>query len=114
VASKQQQIVIGLSSSSSLQMGTEKESFIELTERIGRKTGGLSVYPFTSSKRGSKQPVAYVMVSRLGITKGIRLPFQIVILTLVETGVHIFCVRVICPMVFDHCCCNVASRQQLS
>jgi hypothetical protein len=28
-------------------MGTEKESFVELTERIGRKTGGVSVYPFT-------------------------------------------------------------------
>jgi hypothetical protein len=28
-------------------MGTSKESFVELTERIGRKTGGVSVYPFT-------------------------------------------------------------------
>ena len=28
-------------------MGTAKESFVELTERIGRKTGGVSVYPFT-------------------------------------------------------------------
>lgn len=43
-------------------MGTAKESFIELTERIGRKTGGLSVYPFTSAKRGSEQPVAYLIV----------------------------------------------------
>ena len=25
------------------QMGTQKETFVELTERIGRKTGGLSV-----------------------------------------------------------------------
>jgi Zn-dependent M16 (insulinase) family peptidase len=44
------------------QMGTEKESFIELTERIGRKTGGLSVYPFTSSVQGSPEPVAFLMV----------------------------------------------------
>ena len=43
-------------------MGTEKESFIELTERIGRKTGGLSVYPFTSSVKGSPEPVAFLMV----------------------------------------------------
>jgi Peptidase M16C associated len=43
------------------QMGTEKESFIELTERIGRKTGGLSVYPFTSSVQGSPEPVAFLM-----------------------------------------------------
>ena len=31
-------------------MGTQKESFIELTERIGRKTGGLSVSPFVSDR----------------------------------------------------------------
>lgn len=46
------------------QMGTEKESFIELTERIGRKTGGLSVYPFTSSVQGSPEPVAFLMARR--------------------------------------------------
>ena len=44
------------------QMGTAKESFIELTERMGRKTGGLSIYPFTSPVRGKEDPVAYVMV----------------------------------------------------
>ena len=44
------------------QMGTAEESFIELTERIGRKTGGLSVSPFVSSKKESADPVAYVMV----------------------------------------------------
>jgi len=44
-------------------MATQKESFIELTERIGCKTGGLSVYPFTSAVRGKPDsPVAYVMV----------------------------------------------------
>ena len=45
------------------QMGTEKESFIELTERIGRKTGGVSVSPFVSDKRGTDEPVALVMIS---------------------------------------------------
>ena len=34
-------------------MGTQKESFIELTERIGRKTGGVSVSPFTSDVKVS-------------------------------------------------------------
>jgi len=44
-------------------MATETESFVELTERIGRKTGGLSVYTFTSPLRGKpEEPVAYVMV----------------------------------------------------
>lgn len=44
------------------QMGTEKESFVELTERIGRKVGSLSVYPFVSSQEGSKEPVAKIFV----------------------------------------------------
>eukprot|EP00798_Chlamydomonas_sp_ICE-L_P006877 gene6877-30852_t len=44
------------------QMGTQKESFIDLTERIGCKTGGLSVSPYTTSVRGQEQPLAYVMV----------------------------------------------------
>lgn len=44
------------------QMGTEKEDFVQLTERIGRKTGGLSFSPFTAHKRGEVEPVAYLMV----------------------------------------------------
>jgi hypothetical protein len=47
-------------------MGTASESFIELTERIGRKTGGLSVYPFTSAKRGQEEPIAKLIVSSRG------------------------------------------------
>jgi presequence protease len=45
------------------QMGTEKEGFVELTERIGRKTGGLGVSPFVSSLRGKPEAVGYVTVS---------------------------------------------------
>mmetsp|Transcript_3635 Transcript_3635/g.10465 ORF Transcript_3635/g.10465 Transcript_3635/m.10465 type:complete len:1063 (+) Transcript_3635:286-3474(+) len=44
------------------EMGTEKESFIELTERIGRKTGGFSVYPFVSSVKDRAEPVALLML----------------------------------------------------
>ena len=44
-------------------MGTQKESFVELTERIGRKTGGLSVSPFVSDRRGSAEPLALIMIS---------------------------------------------------
>jgi len=43
-------------------MGTATESFVELTERIGRKTGGLSVSPSVMNKKGSAEPVAYVTV----------------------------------------------------
>jgi Zn-dependent M16 (insulinase) family peptidase len=44
------------------QMGTATESFVELTERIGRKTGGLSVSPFTTPVRGQTEPIAKIMV----------------------------------------------------
>ncbi|GMH34188.1 hypothetical protein BSKO_02022 [Bryopsis sp. KO-2023] len=43
-------------------MGTQSESFVELTERIGRKTGALSVFPYVTSKKGTKEPVAKIMV----------------------------------------------------
>ncbi|KAI3432231.1 hypothetical protein D9Q98_003793 [Chlorella vulgaris] len=43
-------------------MGTDKESFIELTERIGRKTGGVSVSPSVLSKKGGVEPLAYVTI----------------------------------------------------
>ena len=36
---------------------------MELTERIGRKTGGLSVSPFVSDRRGSPEPLALIMIS---------------------------------------------------
>ena len=44
------------------QMGTQKESFIELTERIGRKTGGVSVSPFTSDVKGEANPAAFLVL----------------------------------------------------
>lgn len=43
-------------------MGTQQEDFVQLTERIGRKTGGLSFSPFTSHRRGQAEPQAYLMV----------------------------------------------------
>ncbi len=45
------------------QMGTKSESFVELTERIGRKTGGLGASPFVADVRGEAEPAAYVMLS---------------------------------------------------
>lgn len=47
-------------------MGTATESFVELTERIGRKTGGLSVSPSVLSKKGSDEPLAFVTVGGCG------------------------------------------------
>lgn len=45
-------------------MGTANHSFVDLTELIGRKTGGVSVAPFASSFKGKvEDPHAYIMVS---------------------------------------------------
>jgi len=43
-------------------MGTDALSFVELTQKIGRKTGGISVYPMVSDRRDSPEPVSYLMV----------------------------------------------------
>jgi hypothetical protein len=40
-------------------MGTEKESFIQLSERIDRTTGGLSISPSISHKKGQAEPVRH-------------------------------------------------------
>jgi Zn-dependent M16 (insulinase) family peptidase len=46
------------------QMGTRTESFVQLTDRIGRKTGGFSVSPMVSDVRGKPlNPAAYLVVS---------------------------------------------------
>ena len=44
------------------EMGTKNENFVELTERIGRKTGGVSAYSFTSPLKGEEKPCAYIII----------------------------------------------------
>ncbi|XP_044489578.1 presequence protease 1, chloroplastic/mitochondrial-like isoform X1 [Mangifera indica] len=45
-----------------LEMGTKDLSFVQLNQLIGRKTGGISVYPFTSSIRGKEDPCSHLIV----------------------------------------------------
>ncbi|CAK7329858.1 unnamed protein product [Dovyalis caffra] len=44
-----------------LEMGTEDLTFVQLNQLIGRKTGGISVYPFTSSVRGREDPCSHII-----------------------------------------------------
>ena len=45
-------------------MGTQQENFNQLTERIGRKTGGIGVSPFITDVRGRPaDPAAYLFIS---------------------------------------------------
>ncbi|KAK6159351.1 hypothetical protein DH2020_006665 [Rehmannia glutinosa] len=50
------------SSQSLLEMGTKDMDFVQLNQLIGRKTGGISVYPFTSSVRGKEDPCSRIIV----------------------------------------------------
>lgn len=43
-------------------MGTKDLSFVQLNQLIGRKTGGISVYPFTSSVRGNDKACSHMIV----------------------------------------------------
>ena len=43
-------------------MGTKDQDFVQLNQLIGEKTGGISVFPVTSTKQGSKDPVSHIMV----------------------------------------------------
>ncbi|KAH0872342.1 hypothetical protein HID58_069704 [Brassica napus] len=43
-------------------MGTQDMSFVQLNQLIGRKTGGITVYPFTSSVWGSDVPCSKIIV----------------------------------------------------
>ncbi|KAH9656120.1 presequence protease 2 [Citrus sinensis] len=44
------------------EMGTKDLSFVQLDQLIGRKTGGISVYPFTSSIHGKEDPCCCMVV----------------------------------------------------
>ncbi|XP_010269115.1 PREDICTED: presequence protease 2, chloroplastic/mitochondrial [Nelumbo nucifera] len=45
-----------------LEMGTKDLDFVQLNQLIGRKTGGISVYPFSSSLRGKEDPCSHIIV----------------------------------------------------
>ncbi|XP_021731733.1 presequence protease 1, chloroplastic/mitochondrial-like [Chenopodium quinoa] len=45
-----------------LEMGTKDMDFVQLNQLIGRRTGGISVYPFSSSVRDSKDLCAKLIV----------------------------------------------------
>ncbi|KAJ7560363.1 hypothetical protein O6H91_04G126700 [Diphasiastrum complanatum] len=45
-----------------LEMGTKSMDFVQLSQLIGRKTGGISVYPSTSSLRGKVEPSSHIIV----------------------------------------------------
>ncbi|CAN1803035.1 Presequence protease 1, chloroplastic/mitochondrial [Linum perenne] len=45
-----------------LEMGTKDLTFVQLSQLIGSKTGGISVFPFTASIRGQAEPCSHIIV----------------------------------------------------
>lgn len=45
-----------------MEMGTKDMDFVQLNQLIGRKTGGISIFPSTSAKRGTKEPSSHMIV----------------------------------------------------
>jgi Zn-dependent M16 (insulinase) family peptidase len=45
-----------------LEMGTESEDFVRLSQRIGRDTGGIHTSPFTSVQRDTRQGLAWLFM----------------------------------------------------
>lgn len=50
---------VGLLGRMLLEMGTSREDFVKLTQRIGRDTGGIRSSVFSSAVRGSDRPATY-------------------------------------------------------
>ena len=49
-------------------MGTKDLTFVQLNQLIGRKTGGISVYPFTSSIQNKEDPCSHIIVRGKSMT----------------------------------------------
>ncbi len=57
---------LGLFTRALFEMGTETEDYVKLTQRIGRKTGGVYASTFISSMDSSEQSTAWLMVRGKG------------------------------------------------
>ena len=53
---------LSLFSTAILEMGTAREDFVSLSNRIGKNTGGIGASPFCSSVRGAQDPACHLIV----------------------------------------------------
>lgn len=67
-----------MNSRSLLEMGTKDVNALQLSQMIGRETGGISVYPFTSLKQGSKDPVSQVIIRGKSMSANTEALFNLV------------------------------------
>jgi Zn-dependent M16 (insulinase) family peptidase len=53
---------VSLFSQALVKIGTEKEDFVKMSQRIGRKTGGIAPTTFTSAVRESGEPASWLLL----------------------------------------------------
>ncbi|XP_020110231.1 presequence protease 2, chloroplastic/mitochondrial-like isoform X1 [Ananas comosus] len=62
-----------------LEMGTKDMDFVQLNHLIGRKTGGICIYPFVSSKSGKKMDLcAHVIVRGKALSERVEDLFKLI------------------------------------
>ncbi|KAH7306374.1 hypothetical protein KP509_22G008200 [Ceratopteris richardii] len=69
--------LIPLFCQSVMEMGTKDMDFVQLNQLIGRKTGGISIYPSTTSKRGKKEPCSNIIVRGKAMASQIQDLFEL-------------------------------------
>lgn len=60
--------------------------FVQLNQLIGRKTGGISVYPVTSSMRGKEDPCSHMVVRGKAMSSRTEDLFNLVTSLMLATG----------------------------
>lgn len=60
-----------------LEMGTKEMDFVQLNQLIGRKTGGISVFPSTSAKRERKEPCSHIIMRGKAMASQVQELFEL-------------------------------------
>ncbi|KAH7422556.1 hypothetical protein KP509_12G014200 [Ceratopteris richardii] len=60
-----------------MEMGTKDMDFVQLNQLVGQKTGGISIYPSTTSKRGKKEPCSNIIVRGKAMASQIQDLFEL-------------------------------------
>lgn len=98
-------------SQSLLEMGTKDMDFIKLNQLIGRKTGGISVYPFTSSVQGKVDPCSHIIARGKAMAGKAEDLFNLVLVSFFFLSFSTFKVYYVLKC-FWHSNCNTYASQK--
>ena len=74
-----------------MEMGTKDADFVQLNQLIGRKTGGISIFPSISSRRGRKEPSSHMIIRGKAMASQVQELFDLVsILSLFNIKIVLF------------------------